>query len=217
LRDLKAELEAARDWLNAPPEAPGARAPEAWLDRLAALPQLNRQLAKPDGGGQQMSQREAKSLLEKLDQQVSAELDRRTLLDAQEFLRQMMQQGAGERGEANARAAGREQSGAADDGEKGPSQSNLPGSEPGKKTAAAPALPQFPAGPSTQVKALLGEGASSGIEFKGKPAPGKSMLSQQEIVSSYRRQAEQDLNSERVPEALKETIKNYFLSLDDKK
>jgi hypothetical protein len=217
LRDLKAELEAARDWLNAPPDAQGARAPEAWLDRLAALPQLNRQLGKQDGGGQSMSQRDAKSLLEKLDQQVSAELDRRTLLDAQEFLRQMMQQGTGERGETNARATGREQSGAADDGEKGPSQSNLPGSEPGKKTAAAPALPQFPAGPSTQVKALIGEGASSGIEFKGKPAPGKSLLSQQEAVASYRRQAEQDLNSERVPEALKETIRNYFLSLDDKK
>jgi len=58
------------------------------------------------------------------------------------------------------------------------------------------------------------------LMLKGKPMPGKSGLSQAEIVASYRRQAEQDLNSERVPEGLKETIKNYFLSLggsEDKK
>ena len=36
-------------------------------------------------------------------------------------------------------------------------------------------------------------------------------------VATYRRQAEQDLNSERVPEALKETIRNYFMALGDGK
>jgi hypothetical protein len=45
--------------------------------------------------------------------------------------------------------------------------------------------------------------------------PGKSTTSPEEVVASYRRQAEQELNSERVPEALKETIKNYFLSLGE--
>jgi hypothetical protein len=34
------------------------------------------------------------------------------------------------------------------------------------------------------------------------------------VIATYRRQAEQELNTERVPEALKETIKKYFLSLD---
>ena len=53
--------------------------------------------------------------------------------------------------------------------------------------------------------------------LKGKPTPGKSGLSQAEIVASYRRQVEQDLNSERVPEGLKETIKNYFMSLEGAK
>ena len=38
-------------------------------------------------------------------------------------------------------------------------------------------------------------------------------MSQDEVIASYRRQAEAELNTERVPEALKETIKNYFLSL----
>ena len=34
------------------------------------------------------------------------------------------------------------------------------------------------------------------------------------MIASYRRQAEAELNTERVPEGLKETIKNYFLSLE---
>ena len=38
-------------------------------------------------------------------------------------------------------------------------------------------------------------------------------MSQDDVIASYRRQAEAELNTERVPEALKETIKNYFLSL----
>jgi hypothetical protein len=51
------------------------------------------------------------------------------------------------------------------------------------------------------------------MALKGKPLPGKSEVSQEEVVASYRRQAEAELNTERVPEALKETIKHYFLSL----
>ena len=216
LRDLKAELEATRDLFNTSGAAQETREQDSsWLDRLASLPQLKRQLDKEARGGQAMGEREMKSFLDKMDRQVTAELDRRTLLDAEQFLQQMMKQGQGERGETNARAAGREQE-AADDGEKGPSHSNLPGSEPGKKSGEAP-LPQFSEAVSTQIKGMLGAGASSTVVFKGKPAAGKSALSQQEIVSSYRRQAEEDLSSERVPEALKETIRNYFLSLGDGK
>ena len=218
LRDLKAELEAARDLFNTSGAAQETRAQDgSWLDRLASLPQLKRQLDKEARGGQPMGEREMKSFLDKMDRQVTAELDRRTLLDAEQFLQQMMKQGQGERGETNARAAGREQQGAADDGEKGPSQSNLPGSEPGKKSGGEAALPQFSAAASTQIKGMLGAGASSAMVFKGKPAAGKSALSQQEIFSSYRRQAEEDLSSERVPEALKETIRNYFMSLEEGK
>jgi anti-sigma28 factor (negative regulator of flagellin synthesis) len=76
-------------------------------------------------------------------------------------------------------------------------------------------LPEFRADASTQVKGALGAGESTSLFFKGKPTPGKSTVSQEEVVASYRRQAEQELNSERVPEALKETIKNYFLSLGE--
>ena len=53
--------------------------------------------------------------------------------------------------------------------------------------------------------------------LKGNPSAGKSAIADSDMVTSYRRQAEQELNSERVPEDLKEMIKNYFLSLGEAK
>jgi hypothetical protein len=66
------------------------------------------------------------------------------------------------------------------------------------------------------VKGVIGEGERSATFFKAKPAPGKSRLSQDELTSSYRRQAETELATERIPEELKDTIKDYFLSLEKK-
>jgi hypothetical protein len=177
------------------------------------LPQLKRQLDKEPRAGQGLGQNDIKSFLDRLNNQVTGELDRRTLLDAQQFLDQMMKQGQGDKGESNARSAARGEDELPADGVKDKSQSSRPGKEPGKQDEGYRSLPELRAGASTQVKGLLGEGDSSAVLFKGKPAPGKSGLSQAEVVASYRRQAEQELNSERVPEGLKETIKNYFLSL----
>jgi hypothetical protein len=211
LRDLKAELEAAKELLHFPDGAKGSRElGQQWLDRLSGLPQLQKQLDQQGRGGQGLSQDQLRSFLDKLDGQVTGELDRRTLLDAQQFLEQLMKQGQGEN---EVRVAGRGEQDAQGDEEKTRNRSSQPGSEPGKKADAHQPPPQFPAGAATQLKGLLGDGGSSGVVLKGKPLPGKSGLSQDEIVASYRRQAEQELNSERVPEALKETIRNYFLSL----
>ena len=99
----------------------------------------------------------------------------------------------------------------------GKNPSSLPGKEPGKQDQDSRSLPEFRPGASTQAKGLLGEGESSALDFKGKPTPGKSVVPPAEITASYRRQAEQELNSERVPDALKETIRNYFLSLGEVK
>ena len=86
---------------------------------------------------------------------------------------------------------------------------------PAKERAESPSLPEFQPGAAAQVKGLLGEGEQQRLGIKGKPSPGKSEVSQDEVIASYRRQAEAELNTERVPEALKETIKNYFLSLGE--
>jgi hypothetical protein len=213
LKDLKAELEAARDFTQLPDATKGRQdSALQWMERLATLPQLQRQLEREPRAGQGLGQNELKSFLDKLDKQVTGELDRRALLDAQQFLEQMMKQGQGDKGQNQARSAGKDEEEPAD-GAKDKSQSNRPGKEPGKQDEGYRSLPEHRAGASTQVKGLLGEGESSGITFKGKPTPGKSGLPQADVVASYRRQAEQELNSERVPEGLKETIKNYFMSL----
>jgi hypothetical protein len=45
-------------------------------------------------------------------------------------------------------------------------------------------------------ESLLGEGNSSGLVLKARPSPGKSEVSQDEVIT-HRRQAEVDLNTER--------------------
>ncbi|MPZ77785.1 MAG: hypothetical protein GEU77_14800 [Deltaproteobacteria bacterium] len=215
LKDLKAELEAAQELLKFPDGVKGERElGQQWLDRLATLPQLQRQFDQQGSGNRSLSQRELKSVLRAMDKQVTGELDRRTLLDAQQFLEQLAKQAAGEKAESNARVAGRGEEDLPGDGKKANSASNLPGSEPGMKKETPPQpAPQFPGGAATHLKGLLGEGNSSGAVLKGKPSSGKNGVSQDEVIATYRRQAEQELNSEQVPDALKETIKNYFLSL----
>ena len=107
LRDLKAELEAARDLLNMADAAKGSQElGKQWLDQLATLPQLKKQFERESQGGQSLSHNELKSFLDKLEKQATGELDRRTLLDAQQFLEQLMKQGQGEKGESNVRMAG---------------------------------------------------------------------------------------------------------------
>ena len=214
LQDLRAELGAARDLLNLPDAVDGRQElPKSWMDRLASLPQLRRQLDKAPQSGQGFGRQELKSFLDRLDDQATHELDRRALLDAQKFLEQMMQSGRGNRREGDMRTAGQGERESAGEGTREDHRSNLPGKEPGKTEHGYNSLPEFRGGAQTQVKGSLGDGDSSGVGFKGNPTASKSRLEQQEVVANYRRQAEQELNSERVPAALKTTIRNYFLSL----
>ncbi len=210
LKDLKAELEAAEELLNLPDSAKGeSTVGQASLDRLANLPQLKRQLDRQGEANRPLNQDELKSFLNSMEKQVTGELDRRTLLDAQQFLEQLAKQEPGEKAEANARVAGRGEQDLPGDGEKAKSNSNRPGSEPGTKEEIQPA-PELPAAAATQLKGMIGQGDSSGVGLKGKPSAGKTEVPQEEVIATYLRQAEQDLDSERVPEALKETIRRYF-------
>ena len=216
LRDLKAELDAARDLLNLPDATKGSQElPQQWMDRLASLPQLKKQLDKEQQAGPGFGQNQLKAFLDRMDQQATGALDRRALIDAQKFLDQMMKSGQGQKSDNQMQMAGRDEPDGSDDGAREKNHSNAPGKEPGKRDDGANSLPEFRGGAQTQIKGLLGAGESSGVAFKGKPTTGKSALSEQAVVANYRRQAEQELNSERVPEALKETIRNYFLSLGE--
>jgi len=214
LDDLKAEIEAARDRLNFPgTERGGGQEGSRWLERLAALPQLKRQFDLKGGGARGFDKNEITSLLDKLDKQVSGELDRRTLLDAQQFLEQLLKPKQRDKGESRVQVA---RQGAADlpaDAEEAETQSNQAGKEPSGRRGKFQPVPEFQSGAATQLKGVVGAGQSSGIMLKGKPAPGQNTLGQDEVITLYRRQAEAELNTERVPEALKETVKQYFLSL----
>jgi hypothetical protein len=216
LKDLKAELQAAQELLNFPDGAKTeSEIGQRWLDRLSTLPQLKRQFDQQGQASPSLSQHELKSVLDTMNQQVTGELDRRTLLDAQEFLEQLAKQGQGQKPETDLRIAGRGEQDPAGDGEKTKSNSDRPGSEPGAKEETVGPAPQSPGGAPTQLKGMLGEGDSSGVVLKGKPSAGKTQVFQEEVIATYRRQLEQELNTERVPEALKETIRKYFLSLEN--
>lgn len=215
LKDLQAEIAALRDLPELPALPKGAaEAGRRWSERLASMPQLKRRLNDAEQSGQSSGQGSFQAFLDQLEKRVSGELDRRALIDAQEYLKQMMKQGSGQQGENfTHRSPAPTEDQTTADGQREKNTSTLPGKEPGEKDGAAPSLPEFRAGISTQVKGALGEGESTGLSFKAKPAPGKSAVPSAEVVTSYRRQAEQELDSERIPAALKDTIKNYFLSL----
>lgn len=220
LRDLKAELESAREWLQMPEF--DAR---SWAGRLDALTQLRKHgdwSSAPDG--QALNREQLGAFLDKLDKRVTAELDRRAMLETERYLRQLAQGGeeskrAGRAGEGGKDAPGGQPSG--ERGHAGDPMSAGRGSAPGLKPGGAPAgespLPDYRVGERSQPVGDGGKGERSVIFFRGEPAAGKSTVSEDEVIAAYRRQAEAELHAERIPGALKETVRNYFLSLDEAK
>jgi hypothetical protein len=209
LGDLRAELEAARESF-----VPGDGEAQAWQERLAGLSQLKRQLDARQGGTRELSRGELKALVDKLEQEVAGELDRRALAEAEESLKALSQRG--QHGNARGRAGANEEREGIAERPLEQTPGTAPGDAPGEKSG-APSASAFQAEQRAQVKGVIGEGERSATFFKGKPAPGKSGLSQDEVISSYRRQAEAELHTERIPEELKDTIRNYFLSLEKAK
>ena len=106
---------------------------------------------------------------------MTGELDRRALLDAQQFLEQMMKQGQGAKGEKNARSGAPDERRSKRRGAREKNHSSLPGKSRENKIKTRARCRSFVRAASTQVKGLLGAGESSGIVFKGKPTPGKSV------------------------------------------
>jgi len=214
LRNLKTELEVAKDSLHFSEGQQSEREIGAELfERLGGLPHLKRQMDKAFRPSERLGGKELKSFFDKLEKEVTGELDRRTLLETQQFLEQLLKEGQGQMGESRMRIAKPEERDFPGQGEKGKTTSNLPGTERGTKEDPSAPLPPFQAGAATHLKGLLSEGKGAGVVLKGKPSAGKAEVAQDDLVTTYRRQAEAELNTERVPAELKETIKNYFISL----
>jgi hypothetical protein len=211
LADLRSELEAARDALGQ-----GEGALQDWQDRLSGMSQLKKQLDLREGSGRELSRGELKALVEKLEQNAAGELDRRALMDAEGQLKSMPQQSErGGRGDGQTPGDGNAERDALTK-----RRLDMPGSAPGEapgEKGEAPPGSRLPAGERGRLKGVIGEGERSSTFLKAKPAPGVSRLPQEEVLSSYQRQAESELGTERIPEELKDTIRNYFLSLEKTK
>ena len=213
LLDFKVELETLK-----PALLPGSAGAENKLEpeirrRLATLPRLKEEIERSRLSIEKLEGKELRGLLERLEQGVIAELDRRTLLEIKEFLALLLEGIGGKEGREALQAQLQAEQGWLSETEKAKGKGSLPGDRPGTKGELSQTPPPFKAGAATQLKGLLGEGKGSSLTWRGEARGRESQISQEEILASYRRQAEEDLASERIPEGLKETIKRYFLSL----
>lgn len=213
LVDLKMELETLQPALALPGRAAAEKKLQAGLaGRLKSLPRLGEELKKRRLPLESLTQEELERLLGEIDQSLAAELDRRSLREISEFL-SLLIQGEAERGEQGDGEVTQGRSGRL--GEPDPHQGpgTLPGDRPGTKELPAQAAPLFKPGVAAHLKGILKEGSSASFRWQGEPRSGKSAVGVEDLVVSYRRQAEEELASERIPEGLKEAVKNYFLSL----
>jgi hypothetical protein len=211
LSDLRAEIEAARESFG---EGDGEA--QGWQERLAGMSQLKKQLdaQQQQGGARELSRSELKALVDKLEQDATGELDRRALVEAEAYLKALPERDRRSEGQPRPGWSEERDSMAEQRYEKTPG--TAPGDARGEKGEKAP-TPEIRGSQRAQVKGTIGEGERSATFFKGKPETGKSRLSQDEVIGRYQRQAESELGTERIPEELKDTIRNYFLSLEKTK
>jgi hypothetical protein len=211
LAALKAELEAARGRLRPDPRA----GEKEFLERLQSLPRAGEAMKRSGGAMENMGPGEFRQLLDRLEQETAGELDRRSLADVQQFLSLLLNGGASGAAPSEAQVPGRSaRRGEAD--EKSGGAGELPGDQPGTKSGASP-LPPPNAGPATRVTGALGEGGGSGVTWRSEAKAGASKIPERDAPASYRKQMEEELAAEKIPPALKETVKKYFLSLDEGK
>ncbi len=213
LLGLKAELETLEHALSLHDSARrGVRLGPEILRMLSNLSLLREEIEKELLSIEKLGRKDLSRFLDKLKKGVNAGLDRRTLLEIREFLAGLLKGVEGNTEQA-VREAGQGEEGWLSEAERARGKGSLPGDQPGAKDQPFQTPPPFSAPAATYLKGLLGEGRSGSLTFRGEPRARESEISQEEVMTSYRRQAEEELASEQIPEGLKETIKNYFLSL----
>lgn len=213
LASLKAELEAMKGQSRPAPAATGRDLEKYLMERLAALPHLSDAMKQGGWPMGEMGAQELQGLLDKLERDVTGELDQRALADAQDFLSRLLRAGGdGEAPTEAAAARGRAGEKRPPQNDRAGGQGDLAGDQPGAENRRAQ-NPPGGASAAKQLHGILSEGQSSGFNWRGAGKAGPSKISEQEVAASYRRQVEEDLASEKIPPPLKETVKKYFLSL----
>ena len=210
LLDFKAELQSFKE--NFKPSVSAAEKERLRLEtlgRLGAFPRLKEAIQRGFSSMEHMAEEELRGFLDRLEKSLTAELDRRTLDEIKEFLAFLLQGSEGrERQEALAR--GRVEK---DLPEKSEGKGELPGSKPGTKAESPQVFPPLQAAAAAQLKGLLGEGKAGAVPLTGVEGGARRKIAQEEVMVSYRKKMEEAIASEKIPDSLKEIIKNYFLSL----
>lgn len=211
LLDLRAELESFKSGLAPGAAIKGGKAGREMRERLGSLPRLREEVERKLSASEEMDQKELQRFLEKLEQALAQELDRRTLSEVGEFLAFLLEggEGPGRQEPLSGRGRGEDEA-----DEEMRARGELPGDRPGQKENLPQAASPLRARALTQLKGLLGEGKGASLVVKGEPKARESEIAEEEILTSYRRKAEEEIASEKIPEGLKEIIKGYFLSLE---
>jgi hypothetical protein len=215
--DLKSEIESLRQSLQFPRGGKDKGQPGSEvLDLLSRLPQLRKELEAGSQRGNnlapdKMQPGELEAFLDRLEKSATEELDRMALEEINDFLASIT--GGGERGEGSEplqSASGERDKPTRTEG-KGAAQ--MPGHQPGSKEDSREAPPAFALNPSSHLKGLLQEGETRSASVKGASRVNPSRAQRDDVSVTYRRQVEEELASEEIPDAMKETIRKYFLSL----
>ncbi len=209
--DLKTELEKIREALNQSDSLlDKGILGSTFLEKLDRLSPFRGELGEQSLSSENLDKKEMMKFLKELEEKTRAELDRRALMETQQYLLLLLD---GMEGDARRPLESRQSplgstSTTRDDKTKG----RLPGDQPGTREPRIQ-FPRFRARAETHLKGLVEKGLSAGFTLRGEVKGKESKIPQEDIVAQYRRQAEGELASEQIPQDLKETIKKYFLSL----
>ena len=213
LSDLKTEVGKFKDALTNPDSLAGRGIRRGdILEGLAGLSPFMGEIGKGLLSTEDLEDRDVREHLEKLGRRIVSELDRRNLKETRDFLLHLLEEMKGEEAEGPSRGRGLARRRKPSTAEMRSGRGSLPGDRPGSKGPKVQP-PPFQARAATHLKGLLGKGLSAGMTVRGEFPANKSEVPQEEVITSYQRQIEGELASEQIPKELKETIKQYFLSL----
>lgn len=182
------------------------------LNRLGSIPKWKEEMEETGTSFENLKEDEMQRVVDQVEKSVLSELDHRALSEIQAFLGSLLDGTAGVDMVKGTERAGR------------PKFSSLPsddvtrgGSEPGDAQGAKQGTPapsaRLEAQLPSHLRGLLGEGMSVGLRSQGGGQRSESGIPEEEVIASYRRQAEKELGSEMIPEGFRDAIRRYFLFL----
>jgi hypothetical protein len=219
LEGLAAEVEEFRRQLREMGSDVGdKRLQEQIGQKLAQLPQLRQALQNSQAlrteapAEREPDAAQLKSLLEQLDGALKSELEHSAQGEIQEFLASVVASAETDGSEQLAQEEGDAEPESAAESEMQRRVGRLPGKQPGAKGGGEDRTSVEP-GYTGQIKGQVQEGERTRFRVPGQNPIGTSKEKEQAVLTHYQRQVERDLATEEIPDHLKDTIKQYFLSL----